>query len=67
MAEEPTRGANLDREHLEELREGVVAQVTALSQRERQELISLIDATLARIDAELERLEEPQEASPPVA
>ena len=58
MAEEPTRGANLDRERLETLREGVVAQVTALSERERLELISLVDATLARIDAELERLEE---------
>ena len=67
MAEEPSREANLDRERLETLREGVVAQVTALSERERQELISLVDATLARIDAELERLEEPQEASPPVA
>jgi len=42
------------------LREGVVAQVTALSERERLELISLVDATLARIDAELERLEEPR-------
>jgi len=67
VAEEPTRGANLDRERLEELREGIVAQVTALTERERLELISLVDATLARIDAELERLEEPQEASPPVA
>jgi hypothetical protein len=60
VAEEPTRGANLDRERLETLREGVVAQVTALSERERLELISLVDATLARIDAELERLEEPR-------
>ena len=67
MAEEPSWEANLDRERLETLREGVVAQVTALSERERRELISLVDATLARIDAELERLEEPQEASPPVA
>ena len=57
MAEEPTRGANLDRERLEELREGIVAQVTALTERERLELISLVDATLTRIDAELERLE----------
>jgi hypothetical protein len=64
VVEEPTRGANLDRERLETLREGVVAQVTALSERERRELISLVDATLARIDAELERLEEPQEARP---
>lgn len=64
MADEPARGAKLDRERLETLREGVVAQVTALSEPERRELISLVDATLARIDAELERLEEPQEAPP---
>jgi hypothetical protein len=64
VADEPARGANLDRERLETLREGVVAQVTALSEAERRELISLVDATLARIDAELERLEEPQEAPP---
>jgi hypothetical protein len=64
VADEPARGANLDRERLETLREGVVAQVTALSESERRELISLVDATLARIDAELERLEEPQEAPP---
>jgi hypothetical protein len=64
VADEPARGPNLDRERLETLREGVVAQVTALSELERRELISLVDATLARIDAELERLEERQEAPP---
>ena len=59
MAEEPTRGANLDRERLEALREDVVAHVMALPRDERHELVSLIDATIARIDAEIDRLEPP--------
>jgi hypothetical protein len=62
---EPQRGGQLDRERLEALRGDVTAHVSALSHREREDLLRLIDATLDRIDAELERLDDAGTAQPP--
>jgi hypothetical protein len=50
------RGGQLDRERLEALRGDVTAHVMTLPTPERTRLLALIDATLARIDAELERI-----------
>jgi hypothetical protein len=58
VTDQSQRGGQLDRERLEELRGDVTAHVMTLPTSERTRLLALIDATLARIDAELERIEE---------
>jgi hypothetical protein len=58
VTDQSQRGGQLDRERLEELRGDVTAHVMTLPTPERTKLLALIDATLARIDAELERIEE---------
>jgi hypothetical protein len=58
VTEQSQRGGQLDRERLEALRGDVTAHVMTLPSSERTRLLGLIDATLARIDAELERIEE---------
>jgi hypothetical protein len=58
VTDQSQRGGQLDRERLEELRGDVTAHVMTLPTSERTRLVALIDATLARIDAELERIEE---------
>ena len=58
MTDQSQRGGQLDRERLEELRGDVTAHVMTLPTSERTRLLALIDATLARIDAELERIGE---------
>jgi hypothetical protein len=56
VTDQSQRGGQLDRERLEALRGDVTAHVMTLPTSERTKLLALIDATLARIDAELERI-----------
>jgi len=62
VTEESQRGAQLDRVRLEALRGDVTAHVRTLPSSDRTRLLALIDATLKRIDAELDRIEEPPPA-----
>jgi hypothetical protein len=63
VAHEPGQD-DLRRDTLETMRSDVVAHVSSLPPSERTRVVGMVDATLARIDAELARLADDGEPRP---